>query len=53
MEKSFTIKQGLAGEWYAVFENEEKAEEFYWIFGKILGCPMACFGQFFNAYMLA
>jgi hypothetical protein len=46
------IRKGCYGGYYAVFPDSEAAEKWYWLFWRVLRRPIACFGQFENAYYL-
>lgn len=46
------IKRNCYGAWFVVFENNEAAYKWDWLFWRILRRPIVCFGQYENAYHL-
>jgi hypothetical protein len=46
------VMRGLDGRLYAVFDTEDAAERWAWLFRQILRRPMSCYGGYSNAYML-
>lgn len=46
------IKRGNDNGIYAVFENEEAACKFSFVFRTLMRRHMACFGGYFNAWRL-
>ena len=46
------IKRGWDGGVYAVFQDEDHAAEWRWLFGKILRRSWVSFGEPFNAWQL-
>ena len=46
------IMRGLDGRLYVVFDTEDAAERWAWLFRDILRLPMSCNGGYRNAYML-
>lgn len=46
------IRKGCYGGYFVVFPDNVAAEKWDWLFWKILKRPIACYGQFENAYHL-
>lgn len=46
------IKKGTDGGVFVVFHSSLEAERMSWLFGSLLRCRVACFGQYENAYQL-
>ena len=47
-----TVMRGLDGRLYAVFDTEDAADSWAWLFSHILRRPMSRYGGYYNAYML-
>lgn len=46
------IRKGCYGGYFVVFQDADEAYKWNWLFWKILKRPIACYGQFENAYHL-
>ena len=48
----FRFKKGYAGGWFAVYESNMYPNSHMWFWNKVLRRPVACFGNYENAFYL-